>query len=320
MSLDILQGAVTDAAGNPIGASSNNTVSVRDTTKPAISSAAYYIGNGTVSVQFTEPITAANGVSINVTHGDSTLQLRGAVASNDAVTATLNFEDRIKISGITSLNLTIPAGAIRDVRGNQMDTVSDMPLDVVFGEDLGFAVAASVGASNFGANDFVTTWNATDKSITIYVDGHTGTYTVNWGDGTNPTTQSGNTAHTYASAGLYNVSISGDFQRFTAGDSANAAKLVALVQWGNASWNSMGESFRDASNMVYKAVDAPDLSRVANMSGMFFNASAFNGDLSSWDTSSVTNMKQVFWHASAFNGNLSTWDVSAVTDMSSMFA
>jgi surface protein len=56
------------------------------------------------------------------------------------------------------------------------------------------------------------------------------------------------------------------------------------------------------------------------MSGMFFLATAFNGDVSGWDTGSVTNMSGMFASATAFNGDVSGWDTGSVTDMSYMFA
>ncbi len=320
MSLAVRQGAVADTAGNYIDASANNTVSVRDTTKPTVLRAVYYAGNGTVLVQFSEAITAAHGITLRITYGNDTLPLQGA-ASNDTMTATLEFEDRTKIFGAMSLNLTIPAGTVQDLHGNRMDAVLDMPMDIVpDNAELGVAAGTSANAASFGADDFVTTWetkNANER-VTINVGGHTGTYTVNWGDGTT-TTQSGNVGHAYTTAGSYNVSISGDFQRIKMGDSTNAKKLVALVQWGNASWSSMADSFRDAQNMVYKATDRPDLSRVTDMSGMFWYAYAFNGDISTWEVSSVTDMSYMFHYARDFNGSLSSWDVSSVTNMISMF-
>ena len=81
----------------------------------------------------------------------------------------------------------------------------------------------------------------------------------------------------------------------------------------------MENAFSGASNMVYNAGDAPDLSGVTDMSNMFASAAAFDGDLSSWDVSSVTDMNSMFSGASVFNQPLNDWNVSSVTDMSGMF-
>jgi len=40
---------------------------------------------------------------------------------------------------------------------------------------------------------------------------------------------------------------------------------------------------------------------------MFDRASAFNGNISSWNTSAVTDMSYMFWYASSFNQNLCAW-------------
>ena len=55
------------------------------------------------------------------------------------------------------------------------------------------------------------------------------------------------------------------------------------------------------------------------MSYMFREASAFNGDISSWNTAAVTNMYGTFNKATSFNGDISSWNTAAVTDMSYMF-
>ena len=168
---------------------------------------------------------------------------------------------------------------------------------------------------------FVTTWTTAtaNESIEIPVGGATGQYTVDWGDG-NQETVTGDALHQYSDAGTYTVSISGDFTRiYLGGDSANAQKLQSIEQWGDIQWSSMNDAFAGASNMVYNATDAPVLSDVNDMSGMFHLASSFDGDISGWDVSGVADMSTMFRGASSFNGDISGWDVSGVTDMSTMF-
>ena len=170
-------------------------------------------------------------------------------------------------------------------------------------------------------NPFITVWKTTgtNESVTIPVGGASGTYTVNWGDGTVSAGVTGDQVHRYAAAGNHTVSISGDFERIhLGGNSANAKKLHSIEQWGDIRWSAMNLAFHAASNMVYNAVDSPNLSSVTDMSGMFSSSSSFNGDISGWDVSSVTDMSYMFLHSS-FNGDISGWDVSSVTDMSYMF-
>ena len=168
---------------------------------------------------------------------------------------------------------------------------------------------------------FVTTWRTTadNESITIPATDTTSAYTIYWGDGTVERNVSGVRTHTYASSGDHTITISGDFPGIRLAYQPSAAKLVSIDSWGDIKWKSMRWAFWEASNMVYRATDTPDLSGVTDMSSMFRGASSFDGDLSSWDVSSVTDMSRMFWGASSFDGDLSSWDVSSVTDTSSMF-
>ena len=55
------------------------------------------------------------------------------------------------------------------------------------------------------------------------------------------------------------------------------------------------------------------------MQAMFYQASAFKGDISKWDVSSVTYMSCMFIDSASFSDDISKWDVSSVTYMSRMF-
>ena len=61
-----------------------------------------------------------------------------------------------------------------------------------------------------------------------------------------------------------------------------------------------------------------DVSRIKDMSFLFWDFRDFNGDISEWDVSNVQNMVCMFANTK-FNGDISKWDVSSVEDMTSMF-
>ena len=171
---------------------------------------------------------------------------------------------------------------------------------------------------NADPGGFITIWQTTSpsESITIPVGGVSGTYTIEWGDGTIHAGVSGDQTHLYDAPGNYTVRIYGDFTRLYLNNDDNARKLLSIEQWGDIEWISMNSAFKGASNMKYNAADAPDLSRVTDMAGMFDGASSFDGDLSKWDVSSVTDMSGMFEESVSFNSDLSKWDVSSVADMS----
>ena len=171
----------------------------------------------------------------------------------------------------------------------------------------------------FSTSSFATTWRTATGSdeITLPISGSD--MTVNWGDGQTSTGVSTPVDHTYNTAGDYTIQITGGLTRFHLNGTADASKLISLDQWGTASWTTMANAFRGATNMAYNAADSPDLSSVTDMSNMFSGATSFNGALSGWDISSVDNMSNMFSGATSFNDDLSGWDVSSVTDMTDMF-
>ena len=198
--------------------------------------------------------------------------------------------------------------------------------DSVFEDDNNHRmIQVTVSGIQIDDSSFLTTWktSSTNQEIRIPVEVHSGkNFTIDWGDGSAPTTvtTNGTQSHTYATSGSYRVTMTGDLSRINLGDSDSTPELLySIDQWGDIQWSTMNGAFRDVSEMIYDATDAPDLSQVTDMSRMFQDASKFNGDLSTWNTSSVTDMSRMFSSASAFNGDLSGWNTSSVTTMHAMF-
>ena len=124
------------------------------------------------------------------------------------------------------------------VQNNRITDMAGNPLDktVPAGEDQSYTV-------NTTLTPFVTTWRTTTPDESITIPG-SGTYAVDWGDGTTSTGVSGSQTHTYAELGDYVVSISGDFTRIHLDNQQpNAGKLLSIDQWGDIRWISMNSAF-----------------------------------------------------------------------------
>ncbi|NME70897.1 BspA family leucine-rich repeat surface protein [Flammeovirga aprica] len=165
------------------------------------------------------------------------------------------------------------------------------------------------------------------KDFVIVVDGSTteinfpsvttaSSFVIDWENNGNweTITTNGTLAHSYTTA-PDTIRIRGELNHFEAPKS-----IIDVVQWGSTHFTSMASSFRRCDKIEkFTATDVPNLSSVTDMNTMFYKATSFNGDLSSWDVSSVTDIRGMFSEASSFNGDISNWDVSSVTDMTSMF-
>ena len=75
---------------------------------------------------------------------------------------------------------------------------------------------------------------------------------------------------------------------------------------------TMDYMFYNASNFN-QDISSWNKSNVATRSCMFYNANSFNQDISSWNTSNVTRMAFMFCNASNFNQDISSWNISNVT-------
>ncbi|WP_194534200.1 BspA family leucine-rich repeat surface protein [Zobellia nedashkovskayae] len=173
---------------------------------------------------------------------------------------------------------------------------------------------------------FITTWKtdndgtSEDNQITIPTSSEeTYNYDIDWGDGTIDTGVTGKITHTYAIAGTYEISISGDFPRIHFTYLEDLEKILFINQWGDIQWSSMAAAFDRCINLQILAADAPDLSNVTSLSTMFRSVDNINNNLNTWDFSTITNMRYMFSESSNFNQDISSWDTSSVTSLSGMF-
>jgi surface protein len=204
------------------------------------------------------------------------------------------------------------------------------------------------------AQSFITTWktdnpgtsNAT--SITIPTMGGGYNYDVDWNDDGvfEEIGITGNVTHDFGAVGTYTIRIQGTFPRIFFNDSGDKSKILSVDNWGTNPWASMIDAFYGCNNLVINATDTPnlasvtatfrmfrgasslgggtgnwnwDVSNVTDMSLMFGEATAFNGDISGWNTSNVTGMLGMFADAISFNQNIGNWDVHSVNNMFIMF-
>jgi hypothetical protein len=195
----------------------------------------------------------------------------------------------------------------------------------------------------YTADDFVTTWqtNSSDQII-IPTTGSGYNFTVDWGDGSTSTHTGapGLVSHTYTTPGVKEVVITpnvvGGFPRILfanhhkrcLGTSIDATTLLTIEQWGTNQWSSMQNAFCRATNLRIPATDAPNLSAVVDMRGMFYEATSFNDPIDHWDVSHVQHMGPsqlfaegygLFQGATSFNQPLNNWDMSSVTVARAMF-
>ena len=142
---------------------------------------------------------------------------------------------------------------------------------------------------------------------------------VDWGDGNTETvTNEGDKTHTYLAHGVYTVKITGSLSIFGNSEYENADKLIRVTSFGQLGITALPYLFSQTYNLIELTTIIP--TTITDMSYMFFEASYFDLDISSWDVSNVTNMQEMFVEAEDFDQNIGLWDVGNVTNMQEMFS
>jgi len=93
---------------------------------------------------------------------------------------------------------------------------------------------------------------------------------------------------------------------------------AGINNWDVSKVSDMTEMFYYADSFN-QPLNNWNVSKVSTMVTMFDWAKAFNQSLNSWNVSNVSNMQGMFQTNTAFNGDIGDWDVSKVTNIDYMF-
>lgn len=159
-----------------------------------------------------------------------------------------------------------------------------------------------------------------------------GALAVDWGDGGtrefSNSAVSASVSHTYASPGIYEVSVysrGGGPEMFTfKTDAGTQDKITALLNWGaNLRMTYTTYLFEDCVNLTSVPATLPDtdLVTVTDLTGLFAGCTSFNDqNVTLWDMSNVEYTPSMFAGASSFAASVGSWGASAgFIDTSSMF-
>lgn len=185
-----------------------------------------------------------------------------------------------------------------------------------------FLLKQLIGAGYLVNDNFqftVTTTTSSETFTILCTNSGTFNATIDWGDGTSTSTitafNDADLAHTYASAGDHNISISGTFPNMQFSNSGDVTKIKSVNNMGSVGMTTTEGMLYGATNLTSFTVGDADTSLVVSSLHMFRGCSSLTSvDLSSFDTSSVTTMANMFRGCSSLTSlDLSSFDTSSVT-------
>lgn len=152
-----------------------------------------------------------------------------------------------------------------------------------------------------------------------------GTYsgTIDWGDGQTSDNTYANRTHTYASAGTYTVTVTGEISGFRFNNvGANLARELSYWSPNTFNLGNNGNYFDGCTGLTITTTEILNTVGTTNFSDAFENCRVLDFDVSvaNWDMSNVTNLYQCFYQCHAFNTDLSNWDTGNVTNFSYTYA
>jgi len=147
---------------------------------------------------------------------------------------------------------------------------------------------------------------------------------VDWGDGSSVETfTSTPISHTFATAGTYNVRVSGTIDDFKVDGSGQEARFAGDVIWAGLAFDgtvNLSNAFRD-SDITTLDGRGMDLSACTSLYYAFENCSSLTTlDVSSWDLSACTTLDSTFYNCSSLTTlDVSSWNLSVCTSLESAF-
>lgn len=216
------------------------------------------------------------------------------------------------------------------------------------------------GALSILSTAFISSWDTTNTSGGSSASNQiqlpllsSGIYNfiVDWGDGSQDTITTWNqleTLHTYATSGIYTVSLTGTINGFVFGASGDILKILSISNFGNivfgdtflgifsgctnldltsvidtpdlSSMTRVDNMFEDCTFSLINNLENWDVSNIVEFESMFRNCVNFNQDISSWNLTNANSLARMFLGANSFNSQLNTWNVSNVNFMQFMFS
>ena len=147
---------------------------------------------------------------------------------------------------------------------------------------------------------------------------------IDWGDGSTDTITTFDAAalqHTYATAGVKTIKVSGTFTNIQFANGGDRAKVLGVLNLGIVGWENLKNAFYGCNNMDVFIAGATNTHSVDETVGMLRNCEALVfAQLTTFNTTTCTNFQNMFKGC----GNLKFLDVSSFNvrlsiDFSSMF-